>query len=49
MADVCPTGMIFIPCRGGISHAEDEFATWEAATQGAQVLLDTVTALANQL
>lgn len=26
MALVAPTGMIFIPCRGGVSHRPDEFA-----------------------
>jgi N-carbamoyl-L-amino-acid hydrolase len=41
--------MIFIPCRGGISHAEDELITWEAAAQGAQVLFDAVVARANQM
>ncbi len=46
MALLGPAGMIFVPCREGISHAEDEFITWEAAAQGAQVLMDVVLELA---
>jgi hydantoinase/carbamoylase family amidase len=36
-ADCCPTGMIFIPSRGGISHNPAKFSTPELA-QGLQVL-----------
>ncbi len=43
-----PTGMIFVPCRNGRSHAEDEDVPWESAVAGAQVLLDVVVALAAQ-
>jgi len=46
MADLEPTAMIFVPCRGGVSHAEDEFVSWGSAAQGAQVLLDLVLELA---
>lgn len=35
---VVPIGMIFIPCRDGISHAPEEFASMEAITKGANVL-----------
>ena len=38
MARIAPTGMIFIPCRDGISHRPDEFSTPEAIASGAQVL-----------
>ncbi len=34
-------GMIFVPSRGGISHAEDEYTSPEQCTQGANVLLQT--------
>ncbi|HUJ76214.1 MAG TPA: M20/M25/M40 family metallo-hydrolase [bacterium] len=47
LAEVCPTGMIFVPCEGGISHNEAERITPEQAANGANVLLDTVLALAN--
>lgn len=40
-ADVVPTGMIFIPCREGISHNPAEFADMADIITGAKVL-DTV-------
>ncbi len=39
MADICPSAMVFIPCRDGISHNEIESAEPEHATAGADVLL----------
>lgn len=45
---VCPTGMIFVPCRGGISHHPDEWAEPEHLTAGAQVLADVVWNLASR-
>jgi N-carbamoyl-L-amino-acid hydrolase len=44
---VCPTGMIFIPCKDGISHNEAEEITLSDATAGARVLADVALALAN--
>ena len=38
MAQVCPTTMIFIPCRGGISHRPDEYASPQHVATGATVL-----------
>ena len=46
LAAVCPTGMIFIPSIGGISHAPQEFSRWEDCVNGANVLLQTVLKLA---
>lgn len=40
LSAICPSAMIFIPCRAGISHAPEEWATPEAVSAGAQVLLD---------
>jgi len=37
-----PTTMIFVPCRGGISHNEAEFSSKEQCAAGAQVLLQSV-------
>jgi N-carbamoyl-L-amino-acid hydrolase len=34
--------MIFVPCRGGISHNEAEYASPEQCAAGAQVLLQAV-------
>jgi N-carbamoyl-L-amino-acid hydrolase len=45
---VCPAGMIFVPCRGGISHNPDEWAEPEHLTAGARVLADVVWDLANR-
>jgi allantoate deiminase len=35
-------GMIFVRCRGGVSHHPDEHVTLEDATAGAHVLLDVI-------
>lgn len=45
---VCPTGMIFVPCRGGISHNPQEWAEPEHLTAGTRVLAETVWALAER-
>jgi N-carbamoyl-L-amino-acid hydrolase len=37
-----PTAMIFIPCKGGVSHNESESVKPEDATAGANVLLNAV-------
>jgi N-carbamoyl-L-amino-acid hydrolase len=39
---VAPAAMIFVPCRGGISHNETEFSSKEQCAAGAQVLLQAV-------
>ena len=39
MAPVCPTQMIFVPCKDGISHSEREDMTQSDAAAGAAVLL----------
>ena len=40
MADICPTAMIFIPCKDGLSHNELEDAKDDHLIAGGQVLLD---------
>jgi N-carbamoyl-L-amino-acid hydrolase len=42
VARVAPTAMIFVPCRGGISHNEAEYTSKEQCATGAQVLLQAV-------
>ena len=42
---VAPTGMIFIPCRDGLSHNEAEYATPEDIGAGCNVLLNAVLSL----
>jgi hydantoinase/carbamoylase family amidase len=39
---VCPTSMIFVPSKDGISHNPHEFTSPEHCALGAQVLLDAV-------
>ena len=34
--------LVFVPCRGGISHNEAEFSSKEQCAKGAQVLLQAV-------
>ncbi|MDU7506462.1 MAG: Zn-dependent hydrolase, partial [Clostridia bacterium] len=36
---LAPAGMIFIPCKDGISHNEIEYSAPEQVTAGANVLL----------
>jgi N-carbamoyl-L-amino-acid hydrolase len=43
---VCPSGMIFVPCKNGISHNEAEFASQDDLAAGARVLVDTLLQLA---
>ncbi len=45
MARVAPTGMIFIPCRGGVSHRPDEFSTLEQMEKGVAALALTLAEL----
>lgn len=47
MHEICPTGMVFVPCEKGISHNPAENATPEDLAAGAQVLLATLVKLAN--
>ena len=48
MAGLCPTGMIFIPCRGGVSHNEAEAAEPEHLAAGAEVLAEVLRDLAEE-
>ncbi|HSG48557.1 MAG TPA: Zn-dependent hydrolase, partial [Longimicrobiales bacterium] len=45
MAKLCPMGMVFVPSRGGISHAPGEYTPPEQITAGVDVLLGTLLAL----
>jgi N-carbamoyl-L-amino-acid hydrolase len=47
MALLGPMGMIFVPSVGGVSHSPKELTSWEACANGANVLLETVLALAS--
>jgi N-carbamoyl-L-amino-acid hydrolase len=43
---IAPTAMLFIPCRGGVSHRPDEYAAPEAIASGALVLAEALGRLA---
>ncbi|NHF60548.1 Zn-dependent hydrolase [Flavobacteriaceae bacterium TP-CH-4] len=45
MATIAPTGMIFVPSKGGISHSPKEYTSPEDMAKGANVLLYTLLAL----
>jgi beta-ureidopropionase / N-carbamoyl-L-amino-acid hydrolase len=46
IARLCPSAMLFVPSRGGITHNPREYTAPEHLAQGAQVLLDAVLELA---
>jgi N-carbamoyl-L-amino-acid hydrolase len=46
MSRICPTSMLFIPCRGGVSHRPDEYSAPEAIGQGTLILAETLVSLA---
>jgi N-carbamoyl-L-amino-acid hydrolase len=46
MSLVAPAAMVFIPCRGGVSHRPDEYSSPEAIAQGTLVLAEALAELA---
>ncbi len=49
MALIAPTGMIFVPSKGGISHSPKEFTSAKDMANGANVLLQTILNLDTKL
>ncbi len=47
MARIAPVAMLFIPCRSGVSHRPDEYATPEWIGAGVHVLVRTLAVLAS--
>jgi N-carbamoyl-L-amino-acid hydrolase len=47
MARIAPVAMLFIPCRGGVSHRPDEYASPEWIGSGVHVLSRTLATLAS--
>ena len=45
MTHIAPTGMIFVPSVGGVSHAPKEFTSPADMANGANVLLRAVLAI----
>jgi len=46
VSGLADTGLVFIPCQDGISHAPDEMIRWEELEKGANLLLRTLVHLA---
>jgi N-carbamoyl-L-amino-acid hydrolase len=49
LSRICPSAMIFVPCRKGKSHAPEEWADREAIARGAAVVLHAVKSLDRSL
>jgi N-carbamoyl-L-amino-acid hydrolase len=47
MLRICPTELIFVPCRDGLSHNELEYCAPDHCAAGANVLLNAVLRRAN--
>ena len=47
LARIAPVAMLFIPCRGGISHRPEEFAAPEHIALGTQVLAEALARLSS--
>ena len=45
MSRICPSAMVFVPCRAGKSHAPEEWASRDAIAAGAAVIYQAVMAL----
>ena len=48
MARFYPTGMIFIPCREGLSHCPEEYTAPEQLSAGANTLAAVIRDIASQ-
>lgn len=48
LASVTPTGIVFIPCKEGISHNPAEFAKLDDIVAGTEVLLATIRKIADK-
>ena len=48
IARIAPVAMLFIPCRAGVSHRPDEYATPESIALGTRILALALAQIANQ-
>ncbi|PWU04109.1 MAG: Zn-dependent hydrolase, partial [Terriglobia bacterium] len=46
LCGIVPAAMLFIPCRAGISHRPDEYASPESIARGTLVLAEALASLA---
>ncbi|MCR8635130.1 Zn-dependent hydrolase [Paenibacillus radicis (ex Xue et al. 2023)] len=49
MASICPTGLIFIPSRDGLSHHKDEYSSIAQIAKGAALLEEVVLRCAEEV
>jgi beta-ureidopropionase / N-carbamoyl-L-amino-acid hydrolase len=49
MSRICPSAMVFVPCRAGKSHSPEEWADRDAIATGADVIYQAVNALDESL
>jgi N-carbamoyl-L-amino-acid hydrolase len=49
MSRICRSAMVFVPCRGGKSHAPEEWAEKDTIAAGAAVILQAVKVLDRSL
>lgn len=47
MSRIAPVGMVFIPCRGGVSHRPDEYSSPHEIENGAKVLAGALARLSS--
>jgi len=47
MSLIAPVAMIFVPCRGGVSHRPDEYSAPEAVANGTLALAEALVALSS--
>jgi ureidoglycolate amidohydrolase len=47
MSRIAPVAMLFIPCRGGVSHRPDEYSSPEQISRGVTVLAHTLASLSS--
>jgi acetylornithine deacetylase/succinyl-diaminopimelate desuccinylase-like protein len=45
IAGIAPAGMVFVPCRGGVSHAPEEWSDADDIARGADVMMSAVRSL----
>lgn len=48
VSDICKAAMIFVPCKGGISHHPDEYSSPQQLAAGARVLIASAYQIANE-
>ena len=46
MQSLCPSALIFVPSRGGVSHAPEEWTDWPDIEKGANLMLAALVELA---